>query len=160
MKGHMLRSAMDIEMKVLGPQNEEEILSFERQLLAAEPGDDFEKELSTWKARWRKESLNHYLSLGWSFGIWNENEELKAYVLGQPLLFFQAYTQTLWIEHMAAKDDQLLSKLGDIAYRWARDKHFQRVLFSSEILNDQLINEMKLQKNEENTFELKTAKYK
>lgn len=146
-------------MKVLGPQNEEEVLHFERVLLNNSPGDEIEKEMASWKARWRKESLEHYLKLGWSFGIWDSDGKLEAYLLGQPLIFFQSYTQTLWVEHISVKNQESLGTLVEVAYRWARDKHFQRVLFSSSFLDEKTVKEKNLNMYEEGIFELKSSKY-
>lgn len=150
---------MNLNMKVLGPQNQEEILLFERTLLNESPGDEIEKEMASWKARWRQESLEHYLKLGWSFGIWDSNGKLEAYLLGQPLLFFQSYTQTLWVEYMSVREQESLRSLVEIAYRWARDKHFQRVLFSSAFLNKNIADELSLKTYEEGIYELKSSKY-
>lgn len=146
-----------MEMKVLGLQDLPQVEAFERRRLEADPRDAVEKELDSWKARWRKESLDHYLSLGWSFGIWNEGE-LKAYLLGQPLLFFQGYTQALWVEYMSFSDAKLGEQLIDIVYRWSRDKHLQRVLFSSESVPQSLVGNLSL--IDEGIFELKTSKYR
>ncbi len=150
---------MDVSMKVLGIQNEAEIDAFERKLLSQQPGDEFEKEMTTWKARWRKEALAHYLQLGWSFGIWNAEGVLIGYSLGQPLLFFQGFTQALWVDHITAETPEVFEKLIEISYRWARDKHLQRVLFSAGQIPIEIAGKASLQPLSEDILQLKTSKY-
>ena len=124
-----------MEMIVLRPEDQEVILKFETDLLDLQTDmDDMEKQLKSWHARWRKESLEHYLPLGWSFGIWSDNNksELLGYVLCQPLLFFRGMTQTLWVEHLSAGSEDVRNQLGEIVYRWARDKHLQQLVLPDE----------------------------
>jgi hypothetical protein len=147
------------EMKVLGPQNEAEIESFEREKLKALPGDDFEKEMTTWKARWRKEALAHYLNMGWSFGIWDNNQKLVGYSLGQPLLFFQGFTQALWIEHISSHTPEVHEKLVEISYKWARDKHLQRVVFGKDSTSPELQEKFSMKSLTEDILQVKTSKY-
>jgi hypothetical protein len=82
--------------------------------------------------RWRKEALEHYLPLGWSF-CKREDDKLIAYILCQPLLFFEGWTQSLWIEHVSAVNPADAQEMIDIAYRWARDKHLQKVFFNTQL---------------------------
>lgn len=89
-----------------------------------------EHEMSSWTAPWRQEALNHYLPQGWSFGAF-EGGELKAYVLGQPFLFYRGLTQTLWIEHVSYSEAKSALAVLDVAHRWARDKHLQCVLLEN-----------------------------
>lgn len=117
------------EIKILTLQNLEEIMSFERAHLE---GPDFEKEMASWHARWRKEALEHYLPLGWSFSKKVEGQ-LVAYILCQPLLFFEGWTQSLWIEHVAGTESAHIHEMIEVAYRWARDKHLQKVFFNTEL---------------------------
>jgi hypothetical protein len=150
---------MDLTMKVLGPQDEAAVEALERGLLAARPGDEFEKEMSTWKAPWRKEALAHYLPQGWSFGIWDVEGRLLGYSLGQPLLFFQGFTQALWVEHMSARDESVYEKLIEISYRWARDKHLQRVLFPAGLVPASAVKIWDLKPLREDLLQLKSSKY-
>src|SRR5690606_30709973 len=87
-------------------------------------------QMKTWDARWRPESLDHYLQLGWSFGVLEDNQ-LKAYVLAQPFLFFRSFTQTLWVEWIAAVSSNHAARAIEVAYRWTRDKHFQTLVLES-----------------------------
>jgi hypothetical protein len=117
------------EVKILAPQDLESILSFETSKLE---GEDFDREMASWHARWRREALEHYLPLGWSF-CKRENGVLVAYILCQPLLFFEGWTQSLWIEHVSAVRAEDAQEMIDIAYRWARDKHLQKVFFNTQL---------------------------
>lgn len=118
------------EIKIMTLENLEETLQFEMDRL---PGSDgIEKEMLSWHAKWRREALNHYLPQGWSF-IKKNNGKISGYVLCQPILFFQGWTQTLWIEHVAAIDQKNGLEMLEIAYRWAKDKHLQKVFFKQEL---------------------------
>lgn len=118
-----------MEFTVLRAENQDCVLEFARRHAEVAQPDPVERELSSWKARWRPEQLTHYLALGWSFGGW-ENGRLKGFILAQPLLFFRGLTQTLWVETILFEETQTAEALIECAYRWARDKHFQTVLIS------------------------------
>jgi hypothetical protein len=118
-----------MDLTVLKPKDHDAVLAFERNRAESSIQDPIERELASWKARWRPEQLTHYLNLGWSFGAW-ENEQLRGYVLAQPLLFFRGLTQSLWIETMTFETKEIGEALLESIYRWARDKHFQTVLIS------------------------------
>ncbi len=117
------------EVKILTPQNLDEILTFEK---AKQEGPEFEQEMASWHARWRREALEHYLPLGWSF-YKKEKGQLVAYILCQPLLFFEGWTQSLWIEHVSADSKANAHEMIEVAYRWARDKHLQKVFFNTQL---------------------------
>lgn len=117
------------EYKVMTSVDVDDILNFEMRQL---PGEGLEKEMQSWHALWRRESLEHYAPLGWSFVVRTEGE-LKGYVLAQPILFFKGWTQSLWIEHISATSPELKTYLFEIIYRWARDKHFQKVYFHESL---------------------------
>lgn len=117
------------EIKVLTSENLEEIYSFEMKRM---PGEGIEKEMSSWHMPWRREALEHYLPLGWSF-IKKNGDKLQGYILCQPVLFFNSWTQTLWIEHVGAVDEETGREMIEIAYRWARDKHLQKVFLRREL---------------------------
>ena len=117
------------EIKILTLNDLQDVLDFEKTQLQ---GSDFEKEMSSWHARWRREALEHYLPLGWSF-VKRDAGQVVAYILCQPLLFFEGWTQSLWIEHVSAHDPQDGVEMIEIAYRWARDKHLQKVFFNTQL---------------------------
>lgn len=116
-----------MEVRILQLEDAQLILEFERT--RPQDTDTMERELASWSARWREEALNHYLPLGWSFGVFGEGQ-LQGYLLAQPLLFFRGLTQTLWVERLAFLDLATGQKLAETAWRWAKDKHFQRLLLS------------------------------
>ena len=118
-----------MDLIVLKASDQDTILAFERARAEQAESDAMERELSSWKARWRPEQLTHYLSLGWSFAAW-ENGKMIGYVLAQPFLFFRGLTQTLWVEHLSYDDVAVGEALVECVYKWARDKHFQTVLIS------------------------------
>lgn len=110
--------------------------------------------MSSWNARWRGESLDHYLPQGWSFGAFAPAGHLKGFVLAQPILFHRGLTQTLWIECVEAEDQDVARALVDTVSKWARDKHFQCVLledFGVELPGARVTNET--------LIELRTAKF-
>lgn len=117
-----------MDLKILEPKNDRDILEFEST--RASHLDPIERELKSWTARWRQEQLQHYLSLGWSYGAFQDNK-LLGYVLAQPLLFFRGLTQTLWVEHLSYLDVPVGESLLESCWKWAKDKHFQTVLVSN-----------------------------
>lgn len=90
--------------------------------------DSQEQELASWDVIWRRESLEYYLPLGWSFGVW-EKGQLVGYCLTQPLLFFQKMTQSLWVEHIVFDNSDVGAHLVEVMVGWGRSKHIQKVLF-------------------------------
>lgn len=120
-----------MDLLVLLPDHKEAIMAFAKERLAQREKDPMEREMKSWSARWRAEALDHYLKLGWSYGAF-ENGRLCGFVLGQPLLFHRGLTQTLWLEHLEAENENISTFLLDCATKWARDKHFQCVLMEGE----------------------------
>ena len=128
---------MSFYCRVLQKEDIEELLDFESKKLIEIEQNEMEREFIKWNSRWRKESLEHYASLGWSFIA--RNPEIKSsfsdegllvgYFTGQPLLFLDGQTQSLWVEHLSYSALQARDELVEIAYKLARDKHFQRVYF-------------------------------
>jgi predicted N-acetyltransferase YhbS len=118
-----------VDLIVLKAADQDTILAFERARAELSILDPMERELQSWKARWRPEQLTHYLALGWSFGAWDEGR-LIGYVLTQPFLFFRGLTQTLWVEHLSYTSPEIGEALIESVCKWARDKHFQTVLIS------------------------------
>lgn len=143
-----------------------ELIDFEKKKLVDSISDEMEREMTAWNSRWREESLNHYLPLGWSFLIRDKDQPsihsteglLVGYFIAQPLLFFDGQTQTLWVEHLQHSSLQARDQLCDLAYRMSREKHFQKVLFpnSDSILNS--IKQMRASAWEPPTLEVKTTK--
>jgi hypothetical protein len=119
-----------MEMRVIAIEELDEILRFERDLLKGSIDDDFQREMAEWNAPWRREALEFYIPLGWSFAV-RKDDRLVGYLMAQPFIFFRNQTQTLWVEHLQATSDEARRTLVDIAYRWARDKHLQRVLYAN-----------------------------
>lgn len=117
------------EIKIMTLDNLEETLQFEMQRLE---GEAMEKEFASWNAPWRREALAHYLPQGWSF-IKKIDGQVAGYVMCQPVLFFQGWTQTLWVEHVSAVDSKIGLEMLEIAYRWAKDKHLQKIFFKQEL---------------------------
>jgi hypothetical protein len=149
---------MGTNAKILQSTDLEQILNLERKILAQENSDSFEAEMSEWHAPWRRESLEYYLPLGWSFGLWSDND-LQAYFLAQPQLFISGMTQSLWIEQLQYKDEQQARDLLDIAYRLCREKHFQSLLFRNQAWTPYFSNGISVQKWDEHVYHVKTAKF-
>ena len=146
-----------MEMRVLTPEEIDEVLVYERELLKTKIENDFERELAEWSARWRREALEYYLPLGWSFAVRDQNQKLQGYFLGQPLLFFRGHTQNLWVEHLSAQSADVQKLLIEIAYRWSRDKHLQRVLFAQADWLDS-VSGYPIEKFSDNIVEIRTTK--
>lgn len=128
---------MSLYTRMIQTTDLDEILQFERAKLQETISDEMEREIKSWNARWRKESLDHYFSIGWSFLVRDPSQTsafsneglLVGYFLAQPLLFFDGQTQTLWVEHVQFSTLQARDELCELAYKLSRDKHFQKVLF-------------------------------
>jgi hypothetical protein len=123
------------QIRILQPEDLPKITDLEKRLLAEREPDETEREFASWHASWRKESLEYYLPLGWSFGVWIESAsgtELVGYYIAQPQLFTRGQTQTLWVEQLTATNDIIKDELKLIARRIAREKHFQKVIFNGE----------------------------
>jgi hypothetical protein len=52
------------------------VMNLERERLKKILTDPMEREMKSWNAPWREESLRHYLNTGWSVGLWRESELL------------------------------------------------------------------------------------
>lgn len=118
---------MKLEVRILLPSDRDTILAWAREWLDDRQGGDLmEREMLSWTARWRAESLDHYLPQGWSFGCF-ENGRMRGFILGQPMLFFRGHTQSIWVEEWLFDSDDVGEILLDTVFRWARDKHIQMV---------------------------------
>jgi hypothetical protein len=129
--------------QVLSLSDLDEVYRFADHQLQAEISDPTRRTFQAWSAPWRKEALEHYLKLGWSF-IAREKRadeegpgQTAGFFLAQPFLFFRAQTQSLWVEHVAANTAETRAALLDVATRVAREKHFQRTLIGGE--NDAIV---------------------
>jgi len=154
-----------LQPKVLRLEDYDNIVNFEKARAAALIPDETERELLSWHASWRKESLDHYLALGWSFGLWRQptaeqqTEQLAGYFIAQPQLFVRGLTQTLWVERLVADSPQATSDLVDIAYRISREKHLQKVCFYLHDDAPLASSVLQLQKVEPDYVEIKTTRY-
>ncbi|MBK7963171.1 MAG: hypothetical protein IPK04_19485 [Bdellovibrionales bacterium] len=125
---------MNLSCRVISPNDLDEIINFETSKLAEVMPDETERALHSWHARWRRESLEHYLTLGWSFLARTPDDHvLIGYFLGQAFSFVDGMTQTLWIEHLSFNSLQARDQLCELATKLAREKHFQKVIFPNQI---------------------------
>ncbi|MBC7743131.1 MAG: hypothetical protein H7061_13100 [Bdellovibrionaceae bacterium] len=136
----------------------EKVYQFEMEQKFQADADEYETQMLVWDSSFRKESLEHHFKLGWSFVAIDKDNQIAGFFLGQPLLFFDRQTQTLWVEYISSKSDEVNSELIDIAYRLSREKHFQRVLFSSDISVKHLTKPFSFQPWDRQTVFLKTTK--
>lgn len=128
---------MSLFCRVVQLQDLQEILDFENRKLQELIPDEMERTLHSWNVRWRKEALEHYLALGWSFlardkdkpSSFSEEGLLVGYFIAQPLLFLDGQTQSLWVEHLQYASLQARDELCELAYKLSREKHFQKVFF-------------------------------
>lgn len=154
----MTSSQQTINYRIAELADVEAVFEFEMRQRFSQEADEFETMMAVWNSAFRKEALEHYFKLGWSFIAYNEKKEICGFFMGQPLLFFDKQTQTLWIEHASAIDLSILGDLIEIAYKLAREKHFQRVVLPKEIQNLNLNKSLPFQNWErENSF-FKTTK--
>jgi hypothetical protein len=108
-----------------------EVYAYASSNLAKSEPNEQDRMFKSWSVKWRKEALEHYLKLGWSFIARDQHtKQAVGYFLAQPFLFFRGQTQTLWVEHIEANDAAIRKDLVDIAVKVAREKHLQRVLFA------------------------------
>lgn len=143
-----------------------EIQEYEKKKLHDTVSDEMEREIQSWQARWRRESLEHYLPNGWCFLVKNPalkseistEGQLVGYFLAQPLLFFDGQTQSLWVEHIASSSLQARDELCDLAYRLSREKHFQRVYFPNNPSTQNAIRNLKPQPWSDSAVFVKTTK--
>ncbi len=130
--------AANLDLKILQLEDSEAILSMERSRLEQTIADPMDREFASWSAPWRQEALNHYLAIGWSLGAFKDGK-LVGYLLAQPLLFFNGLTQTLWVERVTFDEPATGQALAEASWRWARDKHLQKLIFGQPELHFDLI---------------------
>lgn len=147
-----------ITYRIAQLEDVDNVFQFEIQKNFGSEFDSIENKILIWDSSYRKEALTHYFNLGWSFIAEDEQQKIVGFFMGQPLLFFDKQTQTLWIEYVSAINDQIKTELIDISYRLAREKHFQRVLLSTELQTKNLTKEFPFQNWERRASFLKTTK--
>ena len=156
--------------KVAHLQDMEEIYAWEQSRLKQKYLDENECQLLSWQAPWRKESLEHYLNLGWSFLLRSEEGGgLLGYYLAQPLLFYRSQTQSLWVEYLQyerqkegnekekeGKEREIQKALCELAIQNAREKHLQQVLFYRAEPSESLYNAIEPSRQASYAYEEKT----
>lgn len=157
---------MSREIKILQLADRDTILQYERSKLAEIQPDDFERQMLEWHATWRTEALEHYLPLGWSFGVTDDNQ-FAGYFLGQPQVFTRGLTQTLWIEQLQFNSNEHFGLLLEVAFKLCREKHFQQLLVTKTPRIEAALKEnlgqyadlvAKIENTTEPVFALKTSK--
>jgi len=126
---------MSFVYKVMTVENIEEIIQLEKSKIKDQFLSEVELDMNSWTAKWRKESLEFYAQSGWSYVSFEQNDsgqKIAGYFLAQPLLFFDGQTQSLWVDYISYSSLQARDELSDLAYKLAREKHFQRVYFKNE----------------------------
>lgn len=149
---------MNVTYRIAQLNDLDVIYAFAEAALKVVVPNDTERMMKIWESRFRKEALEHYLKLGWSFIAEDENQKLYGYFLGQPLLFFEGHTQTLWVEDVQAENLTIKAELVDITYKLARDKHFQKVILPMTTQNELEQKNIKFQKTADSTLWCKTTK--
>lgn len=124
---------MSIHYRIAQLDDVAKVYQFAEDKLRVEYPDDMELMMQVWNSRFRKEALEHYLKLGWSFIAYDENQKIHGFFLGQPFLFFQSHTQTLWIEMLTAENFKIEAELAEIAIKLSRDKHLQKVVLPKSV---------------------------
>lgn len=152
---------MNLVVKSLRDDDVDLILQMEKKSLLDSGMDEISADMESWKSRWRQEALMHYIPKGWSFGVKEEfTGEIQAYFIAKVIPFFRSYTQVLWIERFHSSNSLAREQLLEVAYKYAREKHLQMILFDGFQLNSQ---ESELYKSfpvEVNWTGIKTAKNK
>lgn len=120
---------MGLNCRIIQASDLQPILDFEAKKMQETHPDENDRIFASWNSRARKEALEHYLPLGWSFMAQDEDDNLVGYFLAQPLLFLDGQTQSFWVEHVQYSSLQARDELCELAYKLAREKHFQRVYF-------------------------------
>ncbi|MGZ3690319.1 MAG: hypothetical protein ACXVAX_02375 [Pseudobdellovibrio sp.] len=148
----------DLSYRIAQIEDVEAVFNYESMKHNNPNLDEIENQIVIWNSNYRTEALNHYFKLGWSFLALNKKNEIAGFFMGQPLLFVDKQTQSLWVEYISAESDEIYTELLDIAYRLSREKHFQRVLFSKEVESKKLTKDYQFKKLERDIVYLKTTK--
>jgi hypothetical protein len=157
---------MSLFLRIAEAREVEEILEFENRKLKESFADESERMMQSWHSRWRKEALEHYFPMGWSFVARDSSQTsefsreglLVGYFMAQPLLFFDGQTQSLWVEHLQYSTLQARDELCDLAWRLSREKHFQRVYFPNTPALSPTLKTMKAEEWSSQVLMLKTTK--
>jgi hypothetical protein len=157
---------MSLFLRIVQVSEIDEILDYENRKLREQVNDEVERQMQSWNARWRRESLEHYLPIGWSFiardsdlpSDFSKEGLLVGYFMAQPMLFVDGQTQSLWVEHLQYSTLQARDELCDLAYRLAREKHFQRVYFPNTPALAPTLKSMKSEEWNSAVVMLKTTK--
>lgn len=149
-----------LEIRILLQTDQDALMAYARHRLEQTETEPMDIEMKTWVARWRGESCAYYLPQGWSFGVFDGKNQMKGFLLGQPLIFFRGLTQTLWIEELMFDSPEGGELLLETAYKWARDKHLQCVLLENRAERKALVEQWKhAHQNEEPMIELRSSKF-
>ncbi len=149
---------MKVDYRIAQMSDLEAIYQFSEEKLKELVPDDTERMMKIWDSRFRKEALEHYLKLGWSFVAEDDNQRIQGYFLGQPLLFFEGNTQTLWVEHIQASQENIAADLVEISYKLSREKHFQKVILPQSAFSILDLKDIKYQKQSDSWIWCKTTK--
>lgn len=121
---------MPYDCRIIQLQDVDQLLQFEERKLQRLYPDPEERMFVSWVSRARKESLEHYAKLGWSFkALASDTQELQGFILAQPFLFVAGQTQSLWVETLSTNSIQVRDLLTEVIYKLAREKHLQGVYF-------------------------------
>lgn len=143
-----------------------ELLEYEEKKLIDTISEEAERVFTKWNSKWRQESLEHYVSLGWSFLARNKDTsstfspegQLVGFFTAQPLLFLDGQTQSLWVEHLSYSSLQARDELSELAYKLSKEKHFQRVFFPNQSGIQNSINPFKPENWNPQCFLIKTVR--
>ena len=142
-----------ITYRIAQLEDVEAVYQFEIKKNFSNDSESFENKMAVWDSHYRTEALNHYFKTGWSFIAHDSEKNVVGFFIGQALLFLEKQTQSLWVEYISAINSEIKTELVDIAYRLAREKHFQRVLFAKSLEQAQLTKSFPFQNWErENIF--------
>ncbi len=142
--------------KVIGQQEIPLIQSFEKAKLSHL--NEVEQMTISWNASWREESLEFYLKTGWCIGMWDESQNFCGYFLAQPLIYMETYTQTLWVEHIGCTTPENFLALVEFAYKYAKEKYLQRILFNKNKDFEKIQMPYKIVRENQNYLEIHTTK--
>ena len=124
---------MRLYCRVIQTDDLQDILDLENKKLQDAYPDEMERMMAGWSSKFRIEALNHYIALGWSFlAREEESDKLIGYFIAQPMLFLDAQTQSLWVEHVQHNSIQARDELCELAYKLGREKNLQRVYFPND----------------------------
>lgn len=143
--------------KILTEADVQRVFEFEQALQLE--GASFDEVMKSWSAPWRVESLEHYAKTGWSFYLESaQDQSVQGFILAQMVVFFRGFTQTLHVEHVSGATPEVRAQLIEIACRWAKDKHLQRVFLPAEVEGDLSLVPFPTQLDHFNTWVVRTTK--